>query len=445
MVTQNKIEYFVDQTFPEYGVNRRQEVVRLLFEISKRDQCSHEEIVGAYSGQSMRFMDFKKYLIQKRYPKMSDQKSSVKFLHKKLELDPNLKIDLNIQPETFTDIFIEENASDYPLIDRMKKKFPKANYHSIGQYKDTYQNSTFLIQDYNQRSKKLSLIKERFDFYKSCPCSNNSIHCGYNIVNLGSGCPLECSYCYLQNYINSPGIVIPANIEDFFDTFKKLNKDIKVGSGELTDSLVYDHLTEYSPLIVDFFKDYPRSIFEFKTKTNNIEQLLKAKPNGNIVVSWSMNPAKIIHEVENYTASLEERLEAACNCLDVGYKVAFHFDPIIYYENWKHDYDELINTIFDTLGQRNIAWISLGTLRMTPRLKNIIENRFPENRILDEEFIVSHDGKLRYDHKCRTEIYDFMKQCISKRREGIDIYLCMEDKMTCSLTHSAPLKKYRNK
>ena len=57
------------------------------------------------------------------------------------------------------------------------------------------------------------------------------------------------------------------------------------------------------------------------------------------------NPQKVIESTEFYTASLDERLEAAAQCVDAGYRVAFHFDPIIYSKTWEKDYEELVNII----------------------------------------------------------------------------------------------------
>jgi len=122
------------------------------------------------------------------------------------------------------------------------------------------------------------VIKESFDFFRLCPCTPHAYGCGYHIANLGMGCPMECTYCYLQDYTNAPGIAFPANLDDFFDAFKNYEHDIRLGSGEFTDSLVFDNLTEYSPQIIDFFRQYPNARFEFKTKTNNIDLILKANP-----------------------------------------------------------------------------------------------------------------------------------------------------------------------
>ncbi|MEA3346553.1 MAG: hypothetical protein U9Q21_00495 [Candidatus Auribacterota bacterium] len=208
----------------------------------------------------------------------------------------------------------------------------------------------------------------------------------------------------------------------------------------MTDSLVFDHITEYSPVIIDFFRSYPKSTFEFKTKSDNIDLLLKTRHNGNIVVGWTFNPQYIIDRAEFYTASLRQRIKAAQKCTKAGFKIAIHFDPIIYFSGWEKHYEPLVNMLFDRIKAKNIAWISLGTLRISVRLKKVIENRFPESDLLNEEIILGYDEKLRYRYEKRRDIYKKMMTWIQKRSKKVKIYLCMEDHSMCQNCQTLPQK-----
>ena len=57
-------------------------------------------------------------------------------------------------------------------------------------------------------------------------------------------------------------------------------------------------------------------------------------------------------------------------------------------DGWRELYGKLIDKIFDKIAKKDIAWISLGTLRFNPRTKKIIESRFPLNNILDQELVL---------------------------------------------------------
>ena len=112
----------------------------------------------------------------------------------------------------------------------------------------------------------------------------------------------------------------------------------------------------------------------------------------------------------------------------MSFILAFHFDPVIYYENWERDYEELINLLFDNIKAEHIRWISLGTLRFSRELKKIIENRFPQNHILNEELSPGFDGKMRYREKIRIDVYKKMNSWIKRRSKRVFVYLCMENR-----------------
>jgi len=202
---------------------------------------------------------------------------------------------------------------------------------------------------------------------------------------------------------------------------------MRIGTGEFSDSLMLDHITEYSLPIVDFFKAHPEVRFEFKTKSKNIDNLLKIRHSGNIVVAWSLNPQRIIDENEIFSPSLEGRISSAKRCVEAGYKVAFHFDPVVYFKGWEKEYKRLITRLFASIKPRDIAWISIGTLRFNPKVKQTIEMRFPENKILDEELVRGFDNKLRYPYGIRYKIYKSMLEMLFKHSRKLPVYLCMED------------------
>ena len=432
----DSLKTLVSKKYYYLGQNKRQEITRLIFEIAKREKIGFSPVFDQLPPPPSRFSFIKSYLLERRYPLLHQNGVKISQTFCDVDINPSFRVNLAkkplISPKQF---FVEESVLSTETVQRIHDKFPNSTFTTIASYREYVKERVFTIADYNKRLENFYIIREKFDFYKHCPCSNNSASCGYFVMNLGSGCPYECTYCFLQNYINSPGIVLPANIEDFFTVFRNLKKNMRLGSGELTDSLAFDHITEYSPKIVNFFRQYPKSTFEFKTKSNNVRLLISVTGAKNIIISWSLNPQKLINAAEYFTASLEERLEAAQACAAAGYRVAFHFDPIICYRGWETDYEALINTVFNKIESNTIAWLSLGTLRISPQLKKIIENRFPENAMLDEELLTGFDGKLRYPAAVRSFIYTTMTSWIRKNSKDVPVYLCMEEREMHRDTH----------
>lgn len=412
------------ELMPFLGVNKNREIIRLIFEIAKRDNIAPQDVLPRK--YSTNFDQAKNYLLSKRYPKSFTGKNSADYYLPKLDL--NCIPDAQTQTTEFKPkhIFIENEAENTPLARRVKEMFKDAEIKILN--KKTIVGS----DNYSDRKDTLVIIKEKFDFVKPCPCTSNCMCCGYNLINLGFGCTYECTYCFLQQYQNLHAIVLPANIEDFLARIPSapLRQGIfpytRIGSGEFTDSLLFDHITNYSEDIVRFFTGR-KEIFEFKTKSTNIHNLLKLHPIPNIAIGWSVNPQNIIDTVEFLTPPLKERLLAAAKIANHGFKTAFHFDPVIYHKDWKEHYGEVVSQIAETVPNGSILWISIGTLRFTRELKKLIETRFKDNTVLDEEFILDFDGKLRYPKQIRQEVYQYMTTLIKEKLPNTILYLCMED------------------
>jgi spore photoproduct lyase len=418
-------------TFPSFGINKSREILRLLNEIAKIEHLQIQDILNSLNKKD--YDSVKKILLKRRYTKTFDKVPLNSFYLPKYEIDNSLKADLTVDTFNPQNIYYEHNAKlSYPF-EKIKTLFPDSKYIEIESLKSFIKSNPFVLKKYNMRSNNLFLVKEKYDFFKKCPCTLGVVNCGYSVMNLGMGCIYDCSYCFLQGYQNVPGIVIPYNIEDYLQDEKIVSSTNgffnckRIGSGEFTDSLIFDNITNFSSKIIDYFKTKNDIFFEFKTKSTNIDNLLKNGGAKNIVAAWSVNSTKISAHNEFKTPSIEKRLLAAKECALAGFSTAFHFDPIIYYNNWKQGYKATVDMIFDTVPNDSIKWISLGTLRMPAAQKTIIENRFPDTEILNGEFLLSKDYKLRYDTDLRMTIYKYMLQIIKSKKSKAIVYLCMED------------------
>ncbi|MDR1695491.1 MAG: hypothetical protein LBR69_02510 [Endomicrobium sp.] len=420
-----------DARFEKFGINKRREIFRLISEISKTEG---NFISVLNSIKSDDYETVKKTLLQRRYPSSFSKVPLNSFFLPKYEVNPDLKADTHNRAFYPKNIYFESGSQNTFVFNNLKNLFPEAAFSEIPSLKDFMRNMRFGVKDYNNRTDNLFLVKEKYDFFKKCPCTSGVVNCGYSIMNLGMGCPYECSYCFLQGYQNIPGIVIPYNISDYLDKDKISASTSgffnykRIGSGEFTDSLVFDHITGFSGQIISFFKNHNEVMFEFKTKSVNIENLLESGGKENIVAAWSVNSLKAAAENEFKTPSVPERLDAAKKCADAGFSTAFHFDPVIFYGGWQKGYAETVDMIFDTVPEKSVKWISIGSLRMPAAQKTVIENRFPENSLLDGELILGKDYKLRYFKDLRTEMYKTLIDRIKSKKTKAAVYLCMEEK-----------------
>ena len=284
--------------------------------------------------------------------------------------------------------------------------------------------------------KHLYLTAQRGRFIRECPgaTSRNTasqLCCGYMIVDVIYNCDYDCTYCYLQHYVNAPYLTVYANIDQLFDELQALlcaraPQLVRLGSGEFSDSLSLDPLTGLSRLLVPFLRQFPNVLFELKTKSALVDQLLDLDPQGRVMVSWSLNPEPVVRREEHKTASLAARLQAAQRCRAAGYKIGLHFDPLLYYPGWEADYAPFVAQVFQALPPEDVTYMSMGSLRFAPPLKKVVQERFPKSRLMSAELFPGADGKMRYFKPLRTEMYAKMLGWIGQHATNLPLYLCME-------------------
>ena len=336
-------------------------------------------------------------------------------------------------PET---ILVDRSVADHPLTLKTILQFPDIPVEHHSNLDEVMQRVQKTSSDIFGAGKR-NLVLTRFNgsFLKKCPgASPGMVCCNYYVVNLIKNCMYDCSYCFLQDFLNNnPLLVAYVNIEDLLKELDQIfsthsDKIFRVGTGELTDSLALDQVIPYSQQLIPFFNKRENAVLEFKTKSNCVKNLLNQSSTKNIIVSWSLNPQVIIDQEEKGTPNLEKRLEAARLCAEKGYKIGIHIDPIIIFPDWEKAYHSLIKKIFELLLPSQIEWISLGSFRYRKSLKKIINQRHKNTRLFTGEHIASKDGKYRYLRSLRNEVYENLRQLLKNFSANLNVYMCMETK-----------------
>ncbi len=332
------------------------------------------------------------------------------------------------------EVIVEVGSEESPILRNLRRSLPGIPITFVD-HPQRFLSAIRASKDPLGKGKRhLLLMRHKGDFLKKCPGSEGQVCCNYFVINFASNCPMECSYCYLQDYLaQNPALKVFSNVADLLEeTYNLLSRHrrffFRIGTGEITDSLALDPYIGFSEEIVPFFAEQPNVLLELKTKSDRVEGLLQLDPKGRIVVSWSMNPQRVIDEDEHLTASFDERLLAAHRCQEAGYKLGFHFDPMIEYPGWEEDYEKMVDRIFALVDHRRVAWISMGVLRNTPSLKRIMRQRFSSTRLLSGEQVLCPDGKMRYFQPLRVSMYRKMLRWIRAASPTVFVYLCMETK-----------------
>lgn len=328
-------------------------------------------------------------------------------------------------------ILVESEAGDYDLTRRILARLPGVPVEVVPDKGVLRPPPGERLWWLAAAKSTLLLAVQKGPFWRPCPGTRDYLCCGYQVLQVTLNCPMDCSYCVLQGYVNLPALTVFVNLEDLLAELEaRLGEDPakiwRLGTGEFGDSLALDDLMGLNERLIPWFAGRRQALLEIKSKLPVPDHLLTLGPNPQVVLAWSLNPQEIIRQEEHRTASLAARLAAAARAAAAGFRVAFHFDPLIYFPGWEAAYQRTVARLGELVPPRAVAWISLGGLRLLPPLRALIHRRFPQSRIAAQEMVLAPDGKLRYFITLRVEMYGRLREWLSRAAPGVPVYLCME-------------------
>jgi spore photoproduct lyase len=274
----------------------------------------------------------------------------------------------------------------------------------------------------------LWLCRPRGRILGPCPGSRGHLCCAYWTLDLYLGCTLGCSYCILRSYLNFAPVTAYLDPGAAAAALRRLSEAnpgrmLRVGTGEVGDSLELDPCLGLSAPLIRAAAAFPTLHLELKTKTDHVDHLLGVQPKGNAVIGFSLNPESVARELEPGAASPPLRLAAARRAAEAGFRLAFHFDPIVLQEGSTEAtlaaYLPLAEQLAEFAGRT--AWVSLGTFRFPPGLRE----RLGDPRLTAAEFVACRDGKFRYLQRERSRLYRELAAAVTRGTRA-PVYLCME-------------------
>ena len=359
----------------------------------------------------------------------------------------------SVWPKT---VFVDAAAKEDALTKRILSRLPNVDVIELAEgsgdpisQRGQLQEPNIELSDparFTLAKRALYLTRYQGNWLKSCPGTSDHVCCNLWIVNPGEGCPMDCTYCYLQSYLRrNPTSKLYTNTTDMLSAIlaqanKEPSRLFRIGTGELMDSLVWDPLTDLSCELVPFFARVPNLMLELKTKSANVENLLKLKNEhqGKTVVSWSVNARTISENDEAFTARLEERVQAAEKVVEAGYKVGFHFDPLVSFPGWQDEYRDTIKLIFSRIKPEQVAWVSVSSLRYQQEMQDMMMARFPKSTLPFGEQFLAKDRKLRYIQPLRFQLIQFVWDELKSYGVELPVYMCMESSTAWRTIAGAP-------
>ena len=279
------------------------------------------------------------------------------------------------------------------------------------------------------KSRKVTLSDSKNEVFGMCPvASEKTVCCNLMTIDAVQGCSLGCSYCSIQTFYTDGRISVDKNLAEKLAKIPlDPNKKYHIGSGQSSDSLAIGNREGVLDAQLNFARNNPNIILEFKTKSNNIDYLLRSNVPDNVFVSWSLNPQLFIDNEEHGTASFDERVSSARALSDKGVLVGFHFHPIVYYEGYELDYANIIQKVVSMFDPLEVAMVSMGTLTfIKPAIKKLRSTGL-SSKVLQIP-MADAVGKSSYTKEIKKEIFGHVLNQFSSWHDKVFFYLCMEER-----------------
>ena len=261
----------------------------------------------------------------------------------------------------------------------------------------------------------------------ACPvASEETVCCNLRTLDAVENCGFGCSYCTIQTFYGEAITFDPELPEKLKAIELDPERFYHIGTGQSSDALMWGNQYGLLEALCDFARERSNVLLEFKTKAKNVAYFLKEEIPANLFLSWTLNSSTIIRNEEHFTAGLEERLEAARRAADAGMKVAFHFHPIVYYQDWEEDYGEVVRQVVDRFEVDEVLFVSLGTVTFIKPVVRAIRERGWDSKILQMELVPGAKGKLTYPEPVKEELFERVYGAFSSWHGKVYFYLCME-------------------
>lgn len=253
--------------------------------------------------------------------------------------------------------------------------------------------------------------------------------------SLMTNCPGSCEYCYLfTTQGQKPYVRIYVNLDELFDTIdkhieKRLPNATMFEAASTGDPLAVEHITGTLKDTIEHFGALKKGRLRVVTKYANVENLLDAKHNGHTRFRFTLNTDYVYKNFEHNVDSLEERFKAADEISRAGYPLGFIIAPIIIHENWREEFKNLFEQLYESIPHKRDGLITFELIqhRFTMNAKNIIEKRFPNTKLdMDPENRAKKWGKYgrtKYVYKKdeASEIKGYVEELIKKNFKNAHI------------------------
>lgn len=315
-------------------------------------------------------------------------------------------------------LYCEKGIENYTLGKELLEKYkdvPKViidNHNNIEEMRKK-QNSEFP----NMKKNLIIGVRKTHKFTENHKTSD------FLVPYTSSGCTAMCMYCYLVcNYNKCAYLRLFVNREEMLNkiikTSEKSEKDLVFEIGSNSDLILENTITKNLIWTIENFANTKKGKLTFPTKFNMVDDLLNLNHNQKVIIRMSVNPEEIINKVEFGTSRLKERVQAINKLADAEYPIGILIAPVIFVENWKILYLELIKYLSENLNEKvkNKAFFEIIFMTYSYVHNAINTEAFPNAiKLFDKELMTGRGrGKYMYKDFIRKEGEIFFRENMNK-------------------------------
>lgn len=264
-------------------------------------------------------------------------------------------------------------------------------------------------------------VRKTLDFQSCKPSAHYQLP-------LVTGCAGKCEYCYLNTQLGKkPYIRVYVNVDEVLEKAQKYIDERKpevtfFEASATSDPIPVEPYTGSLLKTINFFGKQEYGRLRFVTKFTDVDTILNAEHNGNTTVRFSINSENVIRRYEHSTPGLDERVDAAFKIADADYHLGFIIAPVIMYDDWERDYEDMLIKLskkLDRYGEKKIHFEVISH-RFTARAKSTIQDIFPKTTLpMQEEerkfkFGQFGYGKYVYNPEELTAMHESFKTIIQR-------------------------------
>lgn len=329
-------------------------------------------------------------------------------------------------------IFLQEDARN-ERAEQIISKYPDANVIPVKSHQNIPElQNPDLIKNWNLVKKHVLVLGKM----KTLTNTQNGRSTDFIAPSHSNGCAMACAYCYVarrKSYANP--ITVFTNIQDVIRSidfhsksqfqktpnqcdYKYWTYDIGCNNDVSVDALISDNVKD----LVNFFADSPVAKGSFATKYVN-ENLLSYNPKKKTRIRFSLMPESVRKLVDVRTSTTFEKIQAINKFVEAGYEVHINFSPIIVYDNWLADYEELFEQILDFTNAKSYLQLKYEVIFLTHNedLHNINLQWHPKAEALlwtpenqEEKISLTGSKNIRYSHLTKSVYISMFKNLIKK-------------------------------